>query len=138
MGFLKLIGAVSAAEHEREIEVLEDLLDESRAGEELIDERFKKAITDLASQTEKADALQSLANGLNDEFEKMVHERNAWQQTATTYAAEIAALRPDAEAMRKKRRDDVARAQAKRDAARRVARPLTAPTKAVAVKGKAK
>lgn len=75
--------------------------------------KFKLAATDLAKQAEEIAGLQKLANGLNAEMDKVVHERNAWKQTATTYAEEIAALRHPAQ----KWRDKLARDRAARKGA---------------------
>lgn len=90
MNFLKLIGAVSAAEHEK-IVGQRDGLKRDLLAERL---KFKNAAKDLAAQ-----------------------------------ADEIAAIRPDAEKWRDRAARELQRGQAKRDAALRVARPLTAPTK---------
>lgn len=129
MGFLKLIGAVSAAEHEREIETLEDLLDETRAAEKLIDERFKKAINDLAEYA--------------DDFKELKVEYDALWVKYSDAMKEIAALRPDAEKWRDRAARELQRGQAKRDAKVKTL-PVTKfhlptpPNKPVAAKGRGK
>lgn len=104
MGFLKLIGAVSMAEHKSKVHTLEEIMSNMdddfgklEAERDELADKFKLAISDLAA---RSDQMKELAAGIASRDD------------------EIAALRPDAEAMRKKRRDDVARVQAKRGAAK--------------------
>lgn len=114
MGFLKLIGAVSAAEHKELRDLLTTVSRERNdaliaAGE--ADEQFKLAISDLAKSREEVAAYKEGAKALHRGLDDYMAEIDRLHE-------EIAALRPDAEAMRKKRRDDVERGQAKRDAAK--------------------
>lgn len=130
MGFLKLIGAVSAAEHKELRDLLTTVSRERSdaliaAGE--ADEKFKKAITDLAEQWEKATRLEATVNTADNQTIAALRSRDEWKETATTYAAEIAALRPDAEAMRAKRTRDREQKAYNRNA-----------TKSVAAKGRGK
>lgn len=92
MGFLKLIGAVSAAEHSK------------------LDAKFKKAIKDLAAETEMRQKAQR----------EIVDVRARNQRIAANSAELVAqneALRPDAEKWRDRAARELQRGQAKRDAA---------------------
>lgn len=125
MGFLKLIGAVSAAEHERLIKSARDEeaatiaslkahLHDARKG--FVDQqaKFKKAIADLANATDTIGDFKIA-------FDRMEKDRDNWRDQALRDA-------PDAEKHR-----------AKLDRDRNRVRPsrAKAPTKAVAAKGRA-
>lgn len=111
MGFLKLIGAVSAAEHSK------------------LDAKYKAAIKDLATEIEVRETAQSERDRLKDKVgAKALHRGlDDYMAEINRLHEEIAALRPDAEAMRAKRTRD-----REQKAERRT------PAKAVAAKGRGK
>ena len=129
MGFLKLIGAVSAAEHERAVEAGEQALrrmtvgrDDWKESSKRWEGRFKNAISDLAAAREEIESYKEGAKALHRGLDDYMAEINRLHE-------EIAALRPDAEKHR-----------AKLDRDRNRVRPsrAKAPTKAVAAKGRGK
>lgn len=120
MGFLKLIGAVSAAEHSK------------------LDAKYKAAIKDLATEIEVRETAQSERDRLKDKVGEEIRtgtrlaldlstarrtikthedtiESMAWELKG--HLEEIAALRPDAEKWRDRAARELQRGQAKRDAA---------------------
>lgn len=114
MNFLKLIGAVSASEHERLIEAARDEeadtitslkveLHDARKG--FVDQqaKFKKAIADLAEYT--------------DDFKELKVDYDALWVKYSDAMKEHAALRPDAQKWRDRAARELQRGQAKRDAA---------------------
>ncbi len=146
MGFLKLIGAVSAAEHQQRIdlavarlesalvskdETIERILterdDANRRAVE-VDARFKKAIKDLANATETIGDFKIA-------FDRMEKDRDIWRDQALRDG-------PDAQKWRDRAARELQRGQAKRDAAAKplpvskFTKPIPAPTKAVAAKGR--
>ncbi len=76
---LSAIGLMRVSEHEREIEVLKDILEETRAAELLYLNKFKKAVTDL-EQVVRANETMASGNAL--------------------LTREVASLRPDAQKWR--------------------------------------
>lgn len=123
MGFLKLIGAVSAAEHSKAISHRDETYLKERA--RLIDERdaanrkaidfeakFKRAVKDLEKQVRDNETAASMIASQGDRIHELEEERLA--------------LRPDAEKWRDRAARELQRGQAKRDAA----------AKAVAAKGR--
>lgn len=138
MGFLKLIGAVSAAEHSK------------------LDAKFKKAIGDLARTTEARaktesdnvtlrhnatldrEAIEKQAAKIEQMTADLAEDADDFKTLKVDYDAlwvkysdamkELAALRPDAQKWRDRAARELQRGQAKRDAA----------GKAVAAKGRGK
>lgn len=121
MNLLHTIGLMTRAEHERivQAEILQSIKAANRASDEKgfrfkaekradeLEAKFKRAVADLAAQAEEIAALKrSLA-----ESEMLSHSLDAERNEQ---AALIAALRPDAEAMRKKRAADRKRMAGKR------------------------
>ena len=98
MGFLKLIGAVSAAEHEK------------------IDAKYKAAIKDLATEIEVREAAQFDLARVRKENGNLVRDYSARGTVISELRNEIAALRPDAEKLRDRAAHELQRRQAKRDA----------------------
>lgn len=124
MGFLKMIGAVSAEEHAK------------------LDARLKTALTDLANEVEARERIQRtlndaqgennrLARGWDkcgDDLKAMRTERDEAVRNCSTMSgtvserdaeivalkAELADLKPDAEAMRRRRANDAKRARPSR------------------------
>lgn len=94
---LNALGMMTRAEHESHVEVLEDLLAETQAAERLLDERFKKAVSDLASQSSV--------------IENLLGQRNDWKETAVIHAETIASLHPDAEKWRARAAREKARGE---------------------------
>lgn len=131
MGFLKLIGAVSAAEHKELRDLLTTVSRERNdaliaAGE--ADQKFKLAINNLAARSEElSEANKKLASTERD--------RNHWREQAERDEE-------PAQKWRDRAARELQRGQAKRDAAAKVlpvskfTKPIPAPTKAVAAKGK--
>lgn len=115
MNLLHTIGLMTRAEHERQIEILEDVLAETQAAERRLtvgrddwrsaakdwEAKFKRAATDLAAQAEEIAKQDGIIEGM------------AWEIRG--HEETIAALRPDAEAMRKKRAADRKRMAGKRN-----------------------
>jgi peptidoglycan hydrolase CwlO-like protein len=113
MGFLRMIGAVSAEEHSKTVNAL------------------ATATKALEARDDEIDAAEKRIEGLLRD----AATRASWNKDLTDKLAkaeaEIAALKPDAEAMRKKRKDDRERAQGKRDAA-----PARAPAVSIGQRSK--
>ncbi|WP_146130789.1 hypothetical protein [Sphingopyxis lindanitolerans] len=95
-----MIGAVSAEEHAK------------------LDTKFKTAIKDLAARDDELDSAEKRIEGLLRD----ATVRAKWNKDVTDRLAkaevEIAALKPDAEAMRAKRQADIIRRQKNRDDAK--------------------
>ena len=86
---LSALGLIKRSEHEREIEILKDILEETRAAELLYLNKFKLAATDLAKQAEEIEALRFSLS-----FACSSADRD--DDTIIGLQAEIASLRPDA------------------------------------------
>lgn len=114
MGFLRMIGAISAEEHAKAIKAardeeaatIADLTTKlTAANRRAVDAeaKFKKAVTDIAGLTDDVRAAEKVA----DARARKIAELNN----------EIAAMKPDAEAMRAKRKRDRELKAAKAEAA---------------------
>lgn len=164
MGFLNMMGLVTAEDHAKAIRENENIIE--RAGLFVAAEEFS-SVTGLPSKVslaiqrlkESRDAQQANRQRYltaEDRVETLTTERDdailkysEMSGICSQRDAEILGLRaqldaatevindlkPDAEAMRKKRKDDADRAQAKRDAAKRA---VTAPKPAPKAKASAK
>ena len=71
---LSWIGLMRVSEHEREIEVLEDLLAEADAGGAISEAKFKKAVTDLAAQAAEIEAYKEDAKALHRGLDEYMAE----------------------------------------------------------------
>lgn len=119
MNLLHTIGLMTRAEHERIVADNDEKAfaawnkamtarDEMRIERDGADERFKRAATDLAAQAEEIAELKQC-------LELKVQAGNNMFNWIEGLEAEVAALRPDAEAMRKKRSADRKRMAGKRN-----------------------
>ena len=103
MGFLSMIGAVSAEEHAK----VKKERDDARTKAASEEAAGAQTAIELAAAKRDAATLRTNAGFDREAIEKQ-------QRKIEELNAEIAALKPDAEAMRKKRRDDRDREAAKR------------------------
>lgn len=100
---LSCVGLMRVAEHGRKVEVLVDLLDETRAAEKLYADKFKKAVTDLEKRDREVAELKgecvelrrSLRQRTND-LDHIEGQEELSERLIAELRDEIASLRPDA------------------------------------------
>lgn len=106
MNLLHTIGLMTRAEHEAELARLNGQLFDATTERSNILSKFKRAATDLAAQADRIAKLTKENERLVRDYATRGDLIEAARTTVKTLEQEIAALRPDAEAMRKKRAAD--------------------------------
>lgn len=76
---LSAIGLMRASEHEREIEVLKDILEETRAAELLYLNKFKKAVADLAAASDEMEGLKLDNADLRQQITTLHPDATLWR-----------------------------------------------------------